>query len=407
MASRAVVGLLGLGTVGGGVWQAYAGQIERLSELVGRPLHVKRALVRDLARPRPEVPAALLTAEPADVLGDPEIEIVVEVLGGEHPAYEWVKEALLAGKHVVTANKEMLARHGVELFTLARAQGLQLACEASVGGGIPIIAALRRELVANRIGSLRGIVNGTTNYILTAMDEQQRSFTDALAEAQALGYAEPDPTNDVEGYDARYKLAVLCGLAFSLWPHPEEIPCRGITQVTLADLAFAKSLGFAVKLLAAAQPAGAAVRASVQPTLVPLANPLAGVGGVFNAVQVQGDLVGEMLYYGRGAGPAPTASAILADVIAVARGEGAPLPLVPTRAAVLPAGDLLGRRYLRLAAAGGSVPEAIAAAGLELRQLIASGDEVAALVNVPDANALAACNGQLGERLRAVLPLAD
>ena len=416
MASRMVVGLMGLGVIGSGVWRACEDRASLLAERVGRPLLIKKALVRDAARPRPGVPADLLTTEPRDILADDEVEIVVEVLGGERPAYDYVKQALAAGKHVVTANKELLAKHGQELFALAQQRSLELGCEASVGGGIPIIAALRKGLAANRIVGLRGIVNGTTNYILTEMAEKGRDFAAALSEAQALGYAEPDPTNDVEGYDARYKLAVLCGLAFGAWPRPEEIPCRGITRLAPADLTLARELGYAVKLLAAARPRASAVEASVQPALVPFANPLAGVAGVFNAVQVQGDLVGDMLFYGRGAGPEPTASAILADVIAVARGERSPLPTAGERVGVLSDDAVPGRHYLRVQlqahGSAAAVMERLAGGGLRVRDTRLVGAEVAFLVEAPGAAAVRAVAEQLllaptAGHLAMALPVAD
>ena len=416
MAARAVVGLLGLGTIGSGVWRACQERAELLAECSGRPLFIKKALVRDAARPRPGVPQSLLTGEPADILGDDEVEIVIEVLGGEHPAYEYVRQALLAGKHVVTANKELLAKHGQELFALARERGLELACEASVGGGIPVIAALRKNLAANRIVALRGIVNGTTNFILTEMAEKGRDFASALSEAQALGYAEPDPTNDVEGYDARYKLAVLCGLAFGAWLRAEEIPCRGITRLAPVDLDFARQFGYAVKLLATARRAGEAIEANVQPALVPFANPLAGVAGVFNAIQVRGDLVGDMLFYGRGAGPEPTASAILADTIAIARGERSPGPTDGGGTPALMTGEVPGVYYVRVqlpeAGAAEAVVGGLAGLGWKVRGSRLASGEAAFLVEVSGASqARAIADGYLpapaAGRLSALLPVAE
>ncbi|MCL4465836.1 MAG: homoserine dehydrogenase [Chloroflexi bacterium] len=405
MSEPVVLGLLGLGTIGGGVWQALAGQSDLLAERVGRAVVVGKALVRDLAKPHPGVPPDLLTTDPREVVGDPRIGIVVEVLGGEHPAYELVKQALLSGQHVVTANKELLAKHGAELFALARERGLELACEASVGGGIPIIAAIRKSLVANRVSRVRGIVNGTTNYILTEMVEKGRDFAAVLAEAQALGYAEPDPTNDVEGFDARYKLCVLSGLAFAAWPQPEDVPCQGITRLTAADLRFAGQFGYAVKLLATVRPLAGAVEAGVEPTLVPLTSPLAVVNGVFNAVQVQGDLVGDTLFYGRGAGPAPTTSAILGDVVAVARGERSPLPLAGTVVRAVPA--TATHYYLRLAPAE-DARGLLHDAGLEILGHRAAGGAEAFLVRAAEPTAWPATQRRLSAtgRLAATLPVA-
>ncbi len=381
MAAAVQVGLLGLGVVGTGVVQALAEKADYVAHRCGRPITIKKALVRDLAKPRRGA-AVPLTSDPEEVLADPEIGVVVEVLGGEQPAFAYVRRALLAGKHVVTANKEMIAKRGEELLALAAERGLEVGFEASVGGGIPIIAALRRNLVANTVSSIRGIVNGTTNYILTEMDEKEREFADALQEAQALGYAEPDPTNDVEGFDARYKLAILCALAFGAWPRLEDIPCRGITGLAPADFRLARELGYAIRLLAVGRRSERGLEAAVQPMLVPSGSLLAGTRGVFNAIQLHGDLVGDMLFYGRGAGPAPTASAIVADLVGIVRGERSPGPVATGRLSVLPEAEFSGRFYLRVEPAGhgagkaaveclGSLGIGVAASGSERRGALA------------------------------------
>lgn len=384
MATELKLGLLGLGVVGGGVYQALRERPGLIGERCGRPVSVKRALVRDLARARSVVAEqGIVTDNPSDILDDPEIGLVVEVLGGEEPARAYAMRAIAAGKHVVTANKEMVAKHGAELLGAARERGLQFGFEASVGGGIPIIAALRRNLVANRLTSVRGIVNGTTNYILSEMEDKGRDFAVALREAQELGYAEPDPTNDVEGFDARYKLVILCALAFGSWPRPDEITCEGITRLAPADFHLARELGFAIKLLAFGQLSEKGLEARVQPTLTPLSNMLAGVKGVFNAVQVQGDMVGDMVFYGRGAGPGPTASAILADVVGIARGEPAPSFVRGPMATVVPPNEVVGRYYLRLPADDPTIRNLVS------ERLMGAGVAVATMNAAADGGALA------------------
>lgn len=353
MAARGSVGMLGLGTVGGGVLAALQGEAgAALARAAGVPVTVAGILVRDPEKPRAAAVApGLLTTDPAGIVGNPAIGTVVEVLGGEHPAVDYIAAALTAGQHVITANKEVLAKHGPRLFSLARERGVQLRFEASVGGGIPVMAGLRALAAANRITQVRAIINGTTNYILTSMAEGGQTFAAALAAAQELGYAEPDPTADVEGYDAVYKLAVLATLLFGQPVHPDAIGREGITGLQAADLHHAAARGYAVKLLAVARRAEDGVEARVAPVLVPLSDGLAGVRGVFNAVQLDGDLVGRVLLSGRGAGPGPTASAILGDLAAVIAG-GAPDPLLlPATGDGVPVSDgaaAPARRYLRL-----------------------------------------------------------
>jgi homoserine dehydrogenase len=319
------IGLLGVGGIGGGVAAVLAEKAAALAEHVGCPLELRCALVRDRARSRPGVPDDRLTTDPEAVLADPAVDIVVEVLGGEEPARTYIERALAAGKHVVTANKEVIAKFGPGLLARARERQVGLLFEASVGGGIPLIAPFRRELAANDLLTIEAIINGTTNYILTEMDRTGASFGDALAQAQALGYAEPDPTNDVEGIDAAYKLAILATLGFHSPVHPDQVYREGITRLSERDFRYAGELGYAIKLLAIAKQDAEAIEARVHPALVAQDLPIAKVDGVFNAVQVDGDLVGRLLFFGRGAGPRPTTSAILADVLdlasAVRRGQ--------------------------------------------------------------------------------------
>lgn len=348
------VGLLGLGVVGSGVARILAEKAGHYARQLGCPLELVRILVRDPTKKRSvAVDPALLTTDPASVLGDPAIEIVIEVIGGDEPAHTFIREALHAGKSVVTANKEVMAKHGPSLLALAQERGVDLLYEASVGGGIPIIAPLKRDLLANEIVGLSAIINGTTNYILTAMSREGRSFQEALTRAQELGYAEPDPTNDIEGIDAAYKLAILASLAFHGRVGPDDVYREGISALAPRDFRYAGELGYAIKLLATARrtPQGAQVR--VHPAMLPEQEPLAKVDGVLNAVQVEGDLLGRTLFEGPGAGSLPTTSAVVADLLDAARNlvlgvrerfpwrAEAPLP-------ILPMGELRTRYYLRI-----------------------------------------------------------
>jgi homoserine dehydrogenase len=352
------VGLLGVGTVGGGVAAILAQKREAYARQLGCPLVLRRALVRDLGKKRPGVrpeDLELLTTDPADVLDDPDINIVVDVWVGEDPAFEYSSRALRAGKYVVSANKEVMAKHGPELLALARERGVDILYEASVGGGIPIIAPLKRDLLANRVQALAAIINGTTNYILTAMSRDGADFADALAVAQHLGYAEANPANDVEGEDARFKLAILASLAFRAQVKPGDIYREGITKLSARDFRYAKELGYAIKLLALARAEPAGIQARVHPAFVPVEESLAKVDGVLNAVQVEADLAGRVLFQGRGAGSLPTTSAVIADMLDAAQSiiggrRDVPAPdEAPTT--ILPMADLSTRYYLRLTVA--------------------------------------------------------
>lgn len=313
------LGVLGIGTVGSGVMSVLAAKGDNISQALGARIAVKRALVRDLDKERPiGIDRALLTTDPDAILSDPEIEVVVELLGGEEPAREYIARALGSGKHVVTGNKEVIAKHGVELLRIADQRSVNLFFEASVGGGIPIIRVLRRDLVANQITQIQAIINGTTNYILSDM-AQGRDYGEALAQAQALGYAEADPRNDVEGIDAAYKLSILATLAFRADVRPDVIHRTGITQLAAKDFRYAQEMGYAIKLIASARLVDGEIEASVVPTLLPIEHQLAAVKGVFNAVLIDGDEVDRLMLYGRGAGSKPTSSAVLADVCAAAQ----------------------------------------------------------------------------------------
>lgn len=354
MGGRSQIGitLLGLGVVGSGVARALVEKAESYSRRVGVPLVIRRALVRDPKRERGlALDASLITADPEEALRT-DCDIVVEVMGGEHPAREYIERSLKQGRYVVTANKEVMAKYGPELLALATGAGTDILYEASVGGGIPIISPLKRDLSANEITSLRAIINGTTNYILTRMSREEISFNVALQQAQQLGYAEPDPTNDIEGHDAAYKLAILSSLAFHTYVRPEHVYREGITHLTPRDFRYAAELGYAIKLLAVAKRDSDGIQVRVHPALLPAEELLARVDGVLNAVQVEGDLAGRVLFQGAGAGSLPTTSAIMADVLDAARSivQGSrPSPWRYTAdIAVRSMSDLVSRHYIRV-----------------------------------------------------------
>ncbi len=320
MTNEIGVGFLGMGNVGEKVVATLLERAGAFRAQTGASLTLRRVAVKDPARPRGvELPAGVLTENAGEVLDDPSIAIVVEVIGGDGAAGDYVRAALAAGKHVVSANKELIAKAGPELFELARGGGASLRFEASVGGGIPVIAPLLRDLPANRVTAIRAIINGTTNFILTNMAQRGESFEDALAQAQKLGYAEPDPTNDVDGHDAAFKIAVMAGLAFGVYAPPEDVATEGIRALAPQDFQYARELGYVIKLLAIAERYEEGVLARVHPALLPESEPLARVDGVQNAAQILGDLAGTLTFQGAGAGAAPTTSAVLADTLDIAR----------------------------------------------------------------------------------------
>ena len=314
------VGLLGLGTVGGGTINVLTRNAEEIARRAGRAIVVSHASARDLNKPRIcDTSGITLTTDPSAVVNDPEVQIIIELMGGDTVARELVLAAINNGKHVVTANKALIAKHGNEIFAQAQKQGVMVAFEAAVAGGIPIIKAIREGLAGNRVEWLAGIINGTGNFILTEMRDKGRDFADVLAEAQALGYAEADPTFDVEGIDAAHKLTILASIAFGIPLQFEACYTEGITRITRADVTYAEELGYRIKHLGMARRTDAGVELRVHPTLIPERRLIANVDGVMNAVLVKGDAVGPTLYYGAGAGAEPTASAVVADLVDVTR----------------------------------------------------------------------------------------
>jgi homoserine dehydrogenase len=316
------IGLMGLGVVAGQVARVLTDKADELAQKVGCPLVLRKVKVlpADLARPQAKkMSARLFTTDDDEFFREPDIDIVVEAIGGEQPAADYIKRALEGGKHVVTSNKEVIAKHGIELLALAHRNGVGLQYEASVGGGIPLVAPFKHDLVANNISGIFAIINGTTNYILTMMAKEGMDFATALKKAQKLGYAEANPENDIEGIDAHYKLAILASLAFQTEIRPQDIYREGISRLNGRDFRYARELNFAIKLLAIAKRSGNAIEARVHPVFIPAGSFLAKVDGVYNAVHVEGDLVGKVLFIGEGAGAKPTSSAVVADIVASAR----------------------------------------------------------------------------------------
>ncbi|MGQ5523062.1 homoserine dehydrogenase [Chitinimonas sp. PSY-7] len=318
------IGLLGFGTVGSGVAKVLVRNAEEIGRRAGRAIEVKRVAVRNIEKARAAAPAAVVDGltfgnDMLAVVNDPEIDIVCELMGGTTLAKDLVLRAIANGKHVVTANKALLAMHGNEIFAAAQKAGVMVMFEAAVAGGIPIIKALREGLTANRIEWLAGIINGTSNFILTEMRDKGAAFADVLAQAQKLGYAEADPTFDIGGHDAAHKLTILAAIAFGIPMQFDKAYLEGISTLTREDIAYAEELGYRIKLLGVAKRRPNGIELRVHPTLIPAKRIIANVDGVMNAVVVQGDAVGQTLYSGRGAGSEPTASAVVADLVDVTR----------------------------------------------------------------------------------------
>ena len=356
------VGLLGLGVVGGGTWKVLKRNAEEIARRAGRRIEVTRVAVRDVAKARALVGDAVsVGSDPYEVVRDPSIDIVVELIGGDTLARELVLEAIAHGKHVVTANKALLAKHGNEVFAAASAKGVMVAFEAAVAGGIPIIKAIREGLTANRIQWVAGIINGTTNFILSEMRSRGLPFETVLAEAQRLGYAEADPTFDIEGVDAAHKLTLLASLAFGIPVQFDKAYIEGISKLDSEDIRMAEQLGYRIKLLGITRKRPEGIELRVHPALVPAQSMLANVEGAMNAVLVRGDAVGQTLYYGKGAGEEPTASSVVADLVDVTRlhtadpGNRVPhLAFQPDAMAdtpILPIEEVITSYYLRLSVA--------------------------------------------------------
>ncbi|MCC7225757.1 MAG: homoserine dehydrogenase [Burkholderiaceae bacterium] len=380
------VGLLGLGVVGGGTWKVLARNAREIARRAGRHIEVSRVAVRDVAKARKLLgPDVAVCADPFEVVRDPSINIVVELIGGDMLARELVLEAIAQGKHVVTANKALLAKHGNEIFAAASARGVMVAFEAAVAGGIPIIKAIREGLTANRIEWVAGIINGTTNFILSEMRSRGLPFATVLAEAQRLGYAEADPTFDIEGIDAAHKLTLMASIAFGIPVQFDRAYIEGISKLAAEDIKLAERLGYRIKLLGITKRRPEGIELRVHPALVPTRSLLANVEGAMNAVLVRGDAVGQTLYYGKGAGEEPTASSVVADLVDVTRLLTAdPESRVPHLAfqpdamddtPILPIDDVVTSYYLRFSVADqpgvlADVTRALANGGISIGSMI-------------------------------------
>jgi homoserine dehydrogenase len=314
------IGMLGFGVVGSGVVQALQKNADLIEQRIGHKLELAKVVVRNLSSKRgAELPADMLTTDVEEVLNDPQIDIVIELIGGYDLAKDYILKAIAQGKHVVTANKALMAVHGREIVAAADKQGVAVMFEAAVAGGIPVISAIKENLCVNRFSTVQGILNGTCNYILTKMTEEGGNFAPILQEAQELGYAEADPTFDVEGIDTAHKIALLSAICFGTNVDFDQVYTEGISQIDAIDIDFATQMGYKIKLLAVGKNHGDQIEVRVHPTMIPKSYQLADVDGVFNAVRIKGDFVGPVMFYGQGAGMEATASAVMGDVIAVAR----------------------------------------------------------------------------------------
>ena len=353
MKDKINIGLIGLGTIGGGVAKILQEKADSITKQVGIPLALRTVADLDDTRKESLPDPSVFTTDARSILEDPEIDIVIELIGGENPAKDFIEEAIRRNKHVVTANKEVLAKYGPELLTLSDKQQVGLFYEASVGGGIPLIAPLKRNLQVNNIASIHTIINGTTNYILTKMEKEGLEFSTALKEAQDLGYAEANPSSDIEGFDAAYKIAILATIAFHTDVRPDDVYHEGISRMASQDFRYARELGYAIKLLAIAKKEGDSIQVRVHPVFIPNDMLLAKVDGVFNAVQIEGDLTGRVILYGRGAGSEPTANVVVADAIHIARSINLGTELQPELSLdapklIQPISEIVTRYYMRM-----------------------------------------------------------
>jgi homoserine dehydrogenase len=383
------VGLIGFGTVGTGVVRLLNENAGLISEKIGARLVLKKIADLDTTSDRGVLlPAGVLTADVNEILADPEIAIVIELIGGYEPAKTFVLKAIAAGKHIVTANKALLAMHGDEIYSKAAEQGVEILYEAAVGGGIPVLAAIKGNMAANRFTTILGILNGTCNYILTRMTKEGLDFGDVLKVAQELGYAEADPTFDIEGIDTAHKLALLLALCFGTKVNFADIYTEGITSISAIDINFASQFGYRIKLLAIGKRDGERLEARVHPTMIPVHYPMADVDGAFNAIRLTGDFVGPVMLYGRGAGMEPTASAVVGDLIDISRNilagigkrvsargfmDGAVVSLP-----IKPIGEIISRYYLRFSAVDqpgvlAAIAGALGTNGISIESMIQTG----------------------------------
>lgn len=348
------IGLMGLGVIGSGVVAVLRDKSDKLASESGYPLVLKKILEKDLSKHGSQgLNKGLFTSNFEDIVNDPEIDIVIELIGGEHPAIEYIKQCLMAGKSVVTANKEVMAKHGYEILNLAREKKANVRYEASVGGGIPLISPFNNDLIANDIKTILGIVNGTTNYILTRMATEDIDFSVALKQAQKLGYAEANPDNDIEGVDAAYKIAILATLAFGTEVKIEDVYYEGISRLKSNDFRYSTELGYTIKLLAIAKQTNGSIEVRVHPVFISRDALLAKVDGVYNAIDVEGDLVGKIIFYGRGAGASATSSAVIADVVNIANDIARGIKSIPRlvtnkKATIKPMPEVKTRGYIRM-----------------------------------------------------------
>jgi len=394
------VGLIGFGNIGAGVVKLLQENADVIRGKVGRGIVLKRIVDRNIAADRGVAvdPACLMTTDVNDIFDDPDISVVIELVGGYEPAKSFVLKAIENGKHVVTANKALLALHGEEIFAAAAANNVEVQFEAAVGGGIPVLTAIKGNMAANRFGSVIGILNGTCNYILTRMTQEGADFSDMLKVAQELGYAEPDPTFDIEGVDTAHKLALLVSLCFGTRIDFNSIHCEGISGISSLDVKFAKEFGYRIKLLAIGKLSDGQVEARVHPTMIPLHNPMADVNGVFNAIRLTGDFVGAVMFYGRGAGQNPTASAIVGDLIGLSRsmvaGAGrrvAPLGYLDAKVETLPIkpmADIVSKYMLRFSARDlpgvlGTIASSLGNHGISIESMVQTAHELADQAPVP------------------------
>lgn len=374
------IGLLGSGTVGTGVVRVLRENLQEISEKIGAGLAIKKVLVRDVSKKRPYLEGLSVTDNVDEILEDPDISIIVEVMGGIHPAMEYMMKAMKQGKSVVTANKDVVAQHGKDLFDIAEEHHVDFMFEASVGGGIPIITPLKQCLTANRLTEVLGIVNGTTNYMLTEMSDKGTDYGTVLKAAQEKGYAEADPSADVEGLDAARKASILASLAFNTRVRLSDVSVEGITKITPGDIEYAKDLGYTIKLLAVGRDDEKGVDVRVHPVFLSKNHPLASVNGVFNAIFVRGNAIGEAMFYGPGAGSLPTASAVVSDIVEVARNmlgkcTGRILCTCFSQKKLCPIEDTVSSYYVRLLVADkpgvlGTIATVFGKEGISLKSVV-------------------------------------